>query len=107
MFFAKKKNDFYKISAHTQTLTYSFYISVVINMSFDFLSVNVHNVDVMFCKCCVIMFILRQNVISNKNVNVNINVVLNVKVFQCISLNVCFGLYLLCIISFCIICLYR
>jgi len=28
------------------------------------------------------MFILRQNVISNKNVNVNINVVLNVKVFQ-------------------------
>ena len=82
MFFAKKKNDFYKISAHTQTLTYSFYISVIINMSFDFLSVNVHNVDVMFCKCCVIMFILRQNVISNKNVNVNINVVLNVKVFQ-------------------------
>ena len=43
------------------------------------------------------MFKLRQNVISNKNVNVNINVVLNVKVFQCISLNVCFGLYLLCI----------
>ena len=72
MFFAKKKNDFYKISAHTQTLTYSFYISVVINMSFDFLSVNVH----------VFHDILRQNVISNKNVNVNINVVLNVKVFQ-------------------------
>ena len=66
-------------------------------MSFDFLSVNVH----------VFHDILRQNVISNKNVNVNINVVLNVKVFQCISLNVCFGLYLLCIIDFCIICLYR
>ena len=41
-------------------------------MSFDFLSVNVH----------VFHDILRQNVISNKNVNVNINVVLNVKVFQ-------------------------
>ena len=53
------------------------------------------------------MFILGQNVISNKNVNVNINVVLNVKVFQCISLNVVFGIYILCIIGFCIICLYR
>ena len=51
-FFAEKKNDFYIISANSHTLTYSFYISVIINMSFDFLSVNVH----------VFHAILRQNV---------------------------------------------
>ena len=70
MFFAKKKNDFYKISTHSQTLTYSFYISVIIKMSFDFWYVNVRvfpNVDVMFyCKGCVIMF-------NNVSVSTNLN----------------------------------